>query len=787
MPKEQILILDDNEALRLETVKTLVDAGYLVESAATAQDAIALAKQQSFDLLLADIYLPDENGIEVFARLRQVLPDIAGIAMTGYSSWEVSMEAIRAGFAGFLVKPFPAEQLITAVVAALQQETLRRENARLRALVPLYELSRSFMGATDLSQVLNQVVTTVRTETRAEIASLMLLDEEHTELTIAAADGLPADIVETQRRQVGKSIAGMVVERGEPVMISDNVPLDPQMKASLGKPELGSALSLPLRARGEVIGVMNLSRLRGIAPFTQGDLELATVLAGQAAVAIDQARLIDVMRNMSETSQRLAGAFDLDDAATITLEAATKLSAARRGALWLVEDLSGQLTLFKSIGFEPAQERRLKPPAFIAPAEGHPEREREVQDILWLPILRGDRKFGLLELHMAPNKRVRPDRLGVLRTLAHTAAAVIESHRLRARESIAFREIDMTLRGESNLQHVLERLMRQIAEACGAQNGAIFIKNSENDESSAWVELGSGAPVELARQAIAANHAILKNGSDEIAPGEGSAMAAPLTVGTRVEGAIVLTHRDPRMFVQRHLNLLTVLSSSAALIVRNAQLYAWSEEKVISEERARMAREIHDGLAQDINFLLMRVQTLQAATKMGKTVDFAKELEQMNQTLRRDVREVRQTIFALRPVEIETLGFVPALEKFVRDFGNANDLHIHMQVKGESSWLAPKSQSALYRLVQESLNNIRKHAQATNAWIELTFDSDAATLIVRDDGMGFDMLKALDAARGRGSVGILQMRERTERADGTFEIETTEGKGTTVHVKLPVR
>lgn len=787
MPIERILVLDDNEALRLEMAATLTNAGYAVDSAATTRQAIERARHQPYDLVVADIYLPDENGIQAFQEIRRVLPDVAGIAMTAYSSWDVSNQAIQAGFAGFLVKPFPPEQLVSSIIAALAQERLRRDNERLHALVPLYELSHSFMGTTDLAQVLNQVVTTVRAETRAEIASLMLLDQEHSELAIAAADGLPPEIVETQRRAVGTSIAGIVAERGEPLIISDTMPKDYRIQSSMDNPHLGSALSLPLRAHGEVIGVLNLSRLRGIAPFTPADLEMATVLAGQAAVAIDQARLIDVMRNMSETSQRLAGAFDLDDAATIVLDAAIQLAGTKRAVLWLVEDLSSQLTLFKSVGFDSEQARALKPPAFLAPADAIHTREREQQGVLWLPILRGDRKFGLLELHLAPNKRLRPDRLGVLKTLAHTAAAVIESHRLRAREAIAFREIDLTLRGESNLQQVLERLMRQIAEACGAQNGAIFIRGSENGVSAPWVEVGTGAPSDIAREAIAANHAVLRNVADDPTRGIGSILAAPLTVGTRVEGAIVLTHRDPRMFGQRHLNLLTVLSSSAALIVRNAQLYAWSEEKVISEERARMAREIHDGLAQDINFMLMRVQTLQAAARKGKEIDLPKELEQLNQTLRRDVREVRQTIFALRPVEIETLGFMPALEKFVRDFGLSNEIKVHLSTTGDASRLAPKSQSALYRLVQESLNNIRKHAQAANVWLTFEFDDKRAVLVVRDDGKGFDMIRALDAARGRGSVGILQMRERTERASGTFEIETDPGRGTTIQVTLPVR
>ncbi len=786
MPHAHILILDDNQALCDETVQMLADAGYAAQGAVTARQALALARAQTFDVALVDIYLPGESGIQFFAALREITPEIAGIAMTGLSSWQVAMDAVRAGFAGFLVKPFPAEQLIAAITAALEQETLRRDNARLRALVPLYELSRSFMGATELSQTLNQVVTTVRQETRAEIASLMLLDQENAELTVAAADGLPQAFIETQRRRVGKSIAGMVAERGEAVIIADDQPLDSQMRASLEKPELGSALSLPLRVRGDVIGVLNLSRLRGVAPFTQADLELATVLASQAAVAIDQARLIDVMRNMSETSQRLAGAFDLDDAAATTLEAVLALSGAKRAALWLVEDLSNQLTLYKAIGFAPDQERQLKPPPFVTPADDAGARERQALNLLWLPILRGDRKFGLVEIHLPPGKTLRADRLGVLRTIAHTAAAVIESHRLRAREAIAFREIDATLRGESNLQLVLERLMRQVAEACGAQNGAIFIKQNDG-APTVWVELGSGAPAQVAHEAIAANHAILHSLADTLAQGVGSVIAAPLTVGTRVEGAIVLTHRDPRMFGPRHLNLLSVLSSSAALIVRNAQLYAWSEEKVISEERARIAREIHDGLAQDINFMLMRVQTLQTAQQMGKTIDLSKELEQLNQTLRRDVREVRQTIFALRPVEIETLGFVPALEKFVTDFAAANDFQIHLNVSGDASWLAPKLQSALYRLVQEALNNVRKHARAANVWIDLKFQADVVSLVVRDDGAGFDMIKALDAARGRGSVGILQMRERAERAGGAFEIETAEGQGATVRVTLPLQ
>jgi signal transduction histidine kinase/FixJ family two-component response regulator len=787
MPNERILVLEDDESIRLETGRTLAGAGYRVQTAATAEQALALTRGQKFDLLLADVYLPDSDGIRVFHRIRERQPELAGIAMTGHSSWDLAMDAIRVGFAGLLVKPFPVEQLISAVVGALEQEGLRRENARLRALVPLYELSRTFMGPLELGQVLEHVLVIAREETGADMASLMLVDEESQDLSIAVAEGLPREIVETQRQALGTHIAGYVAQQGEALIIAEDLPLPREVLAAMGKPEIGSALCLPLTVRGQVIGVLNLSRRRGSVAFTQSDLELATVLASQAAVAIDQARLIQVLREMSETSQRLAGALDLDDAATTILEAAVRITGGSRAALWLIEELTGQLSLYKTNGFSEDDALRLKPPPFVSADDGGPGRESQNEGIVCMPMLRGDRKFGLIEIHLSNPHRLRPDRLGALRTLAHAASAVVESHRLRAREFIAFREIDSTVRVESSIQQALERLIRQMAEACNAQSGAIFIREARSDRANAWVELARGAPDEYAREAMIANRPLLKQSVGDLRRGIGSVVAAPLTIGSRVEGAVVLTHSAPRAFGQRHLNLLSVLASSAALIVRNAQLYAWSEEKVITEERARMAREIHDGLAQDINFMLMRAQLLQELMRRGKEIQLEAELDTLVKTLRRDLREVRQTIFALRPVEIETLGFVPALKKFIMDFGTANDLKMHLDMEGEAGHLAPKTQSALYRLAQETMNNIRKHARAENVRVILRFDSAWAQLEVADDGQGFELESALEEANKRGSVGLVQMRERAERAGGTFDVESAPDEGTRVRVRLPIR
>ncbi|MCI0477533.1 MAG: response regulator, partial [Anaerolineales bacterium] len=136
MANEKILVLEDHAPLRAQLERALADAGFQAQSVGTGAAALALARREIFDLLIADVFLPDGSGIEFFRQVRALAPDIAGVVITGHSTWELAVEALNAGFVGFLVKPMVTEQLVAAVVNALEQEKLRRENARLRAVVP---------------------------------------------------------------------------------------------------------------------------------------------------------------------------------------------------------------------------------------------------------------------------------------------------------------------------------------------------------------------------------------------------------------------------------------------------------------------------------------------------------------------------------------------------------------------------------------------------------------------------------------------------------------------------
>ncbi|MDE3088457.1 MAG: GAF domain-containing protein [Chloroflexota bacterium] len=778
MPREKILLLEDHAETREQTAQVLLDAGYPVQTAGTAAEALDLARRDSFDLLIADIFLPDESGIKVFQEIRAIRPDIAGIVVTVHSTWDMVMDALQKGFVSFLVKPVVPEQLLAAIVSALEQEKLRRENARLRAFVPLYELSRAFMGTLELNDLLDQVVTTVQEETKAEVVSLMLLDDSPRELRIAAAAGLPNDIIETQKRVMGKGIAGWVAQRGEPVMIAEGIPLDPEIRDAMGKPEVLSALSLPLRSRGNVLGVLNLSRLRGSEPFTHADLELATVLAGQAANAIDKARLFNQVKLLSQISQRLARAADLDEASAIILKAPKELIGAEGASLWLMDSVvAPTLKTFEL-------ENRAAP---ALPRGRDAEEFHADGDAGWLTLSlhRAEKTLGSLSMRLPSRNPPGEEQLELLRTLAHAAAAVIELHGLRARELSAFREVDRAVRADLGLKDLLERLLNEMIAACEAEGGGIFLWDAARARLEPWVAQGLAVRPEFASETLRTERA--RSLPDPT--GALSVIGAPMMTGNRIGGAAVLLRPSQSgAFHAGQIDFLSTLASAAALAVRNAQLYARSEEAAIAEERTRIAREIHDGLAQDLSYLVLKIGVTQKLLTRGKYENLQKELRGISDQLRRDIRDVRRIIFALRPLDIEAQGFLPALTKFVKDFGQANEIQLELSVQGELSHLPPKLEIALFRLAQEALNNIRKHARAKHAWIELSVDDHhAAILRVRDDGRGFDVEQGFKAARERGSVGLVQMRERAERAGGTFTIESAPGQGARVQVQLPIR
>jgi PAS domain S-box-containing protein len=209
-----------------------------------------------------------------------------------------------------------------------------------------------------------------------------------------------------------------------------------------------------------------------------------------------------------------------------------------------------------------------------------------------------------------------------------------------------------------------------------------------------------------------------------------------------------------------------------------------SEEEAIAEERRRMAREIHDGLAQNLASLRLRARLWHNIIDQDPD-QMHTEVEAMRALLREQIQDVRRSIFALRPVALDELGFFPALRQFVSDFGEQNSVHTDLRILGSEERLPSRLEPVLFRIVQEALNNVSKHAQANTVWLELDLgQADSVSLTIRDDGIGFDP-EQLDEAAQAGHLGLTQMRERVEELEGQFLLQVQPERETEIRVVLP--
>ena len=209
-----------------------------------------------------------------------------------------------------------------------------------------------------------------------------------------------------------------------------------------------------------------------------------------------------------------------------------------------------------------------------------------------------------------------------------------------------------------------------------------------------------------------------------------------------------------------------------------------SEAEAIDAERHRIAHEIHDGVAQSLAGLRFKsavwLSTAAASPGMRAAVD------ELQAVLNAAVTDLRRAIFALRPVDLEALGFFPALTQLVGDFGDQNQLVAQLDLSGPQDALPALYELPLFRIVQEGLNNIGQHAQASSALVRLAIDAAGGVAVsVRDDGRGFDPGQLSPAAESAGHFGLRQMRERILDLGGTLDIHSGPGQGTELVMTLP--
>jgi signal transduction histidine kinase len=203
------------------------------------------------------------------------------------------------------------------------------------------------------------------------------------------------------------------------------------------------------------------------------------------------------------------------------------------------------------------------------------------------------------------------------------------------------------------------------------------------------------------------------------------------------------------------------------------------------EERTRLAHELHDVSIQGLIALKQRGQ-MALKTLGSDPARATARLQELNGLIDEEIAGLRRLIGDLRPIYLEDLGFVPALEMLPRQMQERYGLALHLAVRGDPVRLAPDIELAAYRIVQQALANVATHAQARNAWLDVTFASEHLTLVVRDDGVGFTPPEQPVDLAHQGHFGLMGMRERALLYGGQLTITSAPGQGAIITARLPL-
>jgi len=542
------------------------------------------------------------------------------------------------------------------------------ETDRLRTLV---ETGIAISSELSLDAVLERITAAAARVTGAEYAALGVIDPAGTALERFVTHGIDAEtqasIGELPR---GRGILGVLIRDARPLRLHDLGEDSESVGFPPNHPPMRTFLGVPIMLRGVAYGNLYLTEKDGGGDFTDEDQELVTLLAAQAAVAVENARLYE---SSTKWSRQLESLNEIGGALVSELQLPRLLDLIARR----LRDLIGARLV--TIALPAGDDLRL-----------------EAAD-------------------------------------AEEGAESLIGTRLPRRASKAGR--------------VLERGHSERVDS--------LLEDPEVDQDSVRLfgaRTGLYVPLMLRDVPIGVLVAHDKLGRDQRFNSSDLRLAEQFA--DRAAIAVDLSRRVARDALRR--------------IVRGQEL-----------ERRRLARELHDETGQALTSILLGLRAVEDA---GNSDDLRQAASDLRELVVATLQDVRRLAVQLRPKALDDFGLVPALERLVQTFSESTDIRVALEAQLGDERLPPEVETTLYRIVQEALTNIVKHAEAANVSILLVRAKGSATLVIEDDGQGFDPDKTRE-----GGLGLVGMRERAELHEGRLRIESAPGgEGATLVIEVPL-
>ena len=376
------------------------------------------------------------------------------------------------------------------------------------------------------------------------------------------------------------------------------------------------------------------------------------------------------------------------------------------------------------------------------------------------------------------------------------------------RELLGLHEAGLDVASEFGLDVVLQKVVDHATDLLGARYGALsvpkptggieaFITSGISPEQRALIgapPVGHGLLAVVLDEGQRLRMPDLTRDQRSVGfpsnhPPMHSLLAVPVVSGGRVLGNLYVAEKHGGVeFSDEDEVALVRYATQAALAIQNARLHRRVGDLAIAEERERIAREMHDSLAQVLGYVNTKTQAVQELLRQGQTERASAHVGQLGEAARAAYADVREGILALRTSLGPGRGLLEALQEYLHLWREQSGIEAELSVQpvGASlDRLPPAAELQLLRIVQEALANVRKHAGARHAVVRISVEPGAVETVISDDGAGFDPARAHLADDRSPRFGLSTMRERAESAGGTLEIVSMPGQGTRIAVRIP--
>ncbi len=719
------------------------------------------------------------------------------------------------------------EAAITIQNAAFYAQTQRE----LRRREALRRVVADVSSELDLGSLLERVTASAVELLHATSGSISLADRAG-KGQIRAVHNLPQELVGLTLAP-GQGMAGQVLERREPVIVADYAGDLPRPFASIQMVRAGVAV--PIWWQGQLTGVFAVFDSKPSRVFDEQDRETLELLADHVAVAIENAHLYGEVRErlaeitgLQAASAALVEELEREGALRTVAEEALELSGAATVSIELLDPRGKELEVRLAVGERATELQGLRlavdgsipgiaittgsPQIIHAPFHESPAVRRvvgptEARSVLVLPLRARGRTLGTLSAYTHHPDAFGARHLELLTAFANQAAISLDNASLyeelhhRLEEMVGLQRLGALLLEEHDFDRVLQAICQQLLSLtdAGGVGLALLEENGQFLElrtvvgPSAEALRGARIPVDgsFAGVALRTNRPQRSENAPEDPRGyrpsitlgrTQTIMSVPMKTRQRTVGVIsIYNKRGGETFTERDAELATLFANQAAVAIENARLYEQTREYAVIEERNRLARDLHDSVTQSLFSVTLLSQAALSLWERDPT-KARDRLERASELARGALAEMRALIFELRPMALQEEGFVSALKKHVAALRSRESLDVSLNVEGPERRVSPDVEEAAFRIVQESLNNVIKHARATRVTVTASFEDTALRIWTEDDGVGFN-----PAGRPKlRTMGMTSMRERAEAVGGRIHVDSAPGRGTRVLAELPV-